>query len=217
MSFEREVAANLGVRVTTLDQKTRTTTGRRTCCDRTKSYNVPITRPDPGPDGVAGNTDDPAGSITYYEILKALAGQAFQLVTWLTDPNADQNFKSIELATSRRFVGGWQFSVSFTATKRGMCRFISGLTPSSNNSAVQAGAFNPERGRSSRMTTRGNRPRRRPARAASRGGCWRRLNVRDRSGTPWARQVRFTGGRTIPTISLNVEPDWHPSHGTPST
>jgi hypothetical protein len=27
-----------------------------------------------------------------------------------------------------------------------------------------------------------------------------------RSGLPWARQVRFTGGRTIPNITLNVEP-----------
>ena len=31
-------------------------------------------------------------------------------------------------------------------------------------------------------------------------------NFEHRSGTPWARQVRFTGGRTIPQIVLNVEP-----------
>ena len=142
VSFEREVAANLGVRVTTLYSKNRNNYRQANLLRPYQVVQRPITRPDPGPDGVAGNTDDPGGSITYYEYPQALAGQAFQLVTWQTDPNADQNFKSIELATSRRFVGGWQFSVSFTATKRHV-PFINGLTPSSNNSAVQAGAFNP--------------------------------------------------------------------------
>ena len=31
-------------------------------------------------------------------------------------------------------------------------------------------------------------------------------NYEARSGYPWARQVQFTGGRTIPNITLNVEP-----------
>jgi hypothetical protein len=204
VSFEREVAANLGVRVTTLYSKNQNNYRQANLLRPYESYNVPITRPDPGPDGVAGNTDDPGGSITYYEYPQALAGQAFQLVTWLTDPHADQTFKSIELATSRRFVGGWQFSVSFTATKRHV-PFISGLTPSSNNSAVQAGAFNPnaeifQDDNTWEQTAKASGTRRFP------WGLLASANYEYRSGTPWARQVRFTGGRTIPTISLNVEP-----------
>ncbi len=31
-------------------------------------------------------------------------------------------------------------------------------------------------------------------------------NYELRSGYPWARSVRFTGGRTIPNITVNVEP-----------
>jgi hypothetical protein len=42
------------------------------------SYNIPITRPDPGPDGVLATADDPGKSITFYEYPTSLAGRQFQ-------------------------------------------------------------------------------------------------------------------------------------------
>jgi Carboxypeptidase regulatory-like domain len=204
-SFERELRTNLSARVTALYSSNRDNYRQSNILRPYSSYNIPITRPDPGPDGTAGNADDPGTSITYYEYPQAIAGQAFQLVTWETDPNADQTYKSIEIATAKRFSGGLQFSASFTATKKHV-PFVNGLTPSDGNSAVRAGELTPN----AEIFQDDNTWEQTGKASATYQLPWFGLltsaNFEHRGGAPWARQVRFTGGRTIPQIVLNVEP-----------
>ena len=65
-SFERELAPSLGFRVMYInrivDGSLETINTKRPY----SAYSVPITRRDPGPDGVLGNSDD-AGRITLYD------------------------------------------------------------------------------------------------------------------------------------------------------
>ena len=82
------------------------------------AYNIPITKPDPGPDGVLNTADDPGSSITYYAYPAALAGSAFAQTMLINDPNADQTFKSFEIAAAKRLSNHWQFNASYSATKK---------------------------------------------------------------------------------------------------
>src|SRR5437016_5251282 len=61
------------------------------------AYNIPVTNPIPGPDGVvpAGN---PYGTMTYYEFSPAYQGRAFQQPMLVNDANATQTYKSFEVA-----------------------------------------------------------------------------------------------------------------------
>src|SRR4029077_20025760 len=81
-------------------------------------WNIPITKTDPGPDGVPGTADDPGASITYYAYSSSLAGSAFSQTMLINDPNADQTYKSFELAASKRLSNHWQFNASYSATNK---------------------------------------------------------------------------------------------------
>ncbi len=76
VSFERELAPSLGFRVMYInrivDGSLETVNTKRPY----DAYNVPITRRDPGPDGVLGNSDD-GGSITLYDYAASYRGAAF--------------------------------------------------------------------------------------------------------------------------------------------
>jgi hypothetical protein len=205
LSVERELRANMAARATVLYSTNRDNYRQANLLRPYSAYNIPVTRPDPGPDGVAGNTDDPGKTITYFEYPSAIAGQRFQRVTWLTDPNADQDFRSFEVATFRRFSGGWQYSASLTATRKHV-PFVNGLVPSEGNSAVRGGEFTPN---AEIFQTDNTWERTGKASATYQipwGGLLVSANFEHRQGAPWARQVRFTGGVTIPAIVLNVEP-----------
>lgn len=205
LSMERELRANFAARVTVLYSNNRNNYRQLNTLRPSNAYSIPVTRPDPGPDGVAGNTDDPGKAITYYEYSPTLAGQRFQLVTWVTDPAANQTYKSIEMATFRRFTNGWQFSASLTVTKKDV-PLVNGLVPSEGSSAVRAAEVTPN---ANIFQTDNTSERTAKASATYQLPWWGLLtsaNFEHRQGAPWARQVRFTGGVTIPAIVLNVEP-----------
>ena len=50
---------------------------------------------------------------------RALAGQRFELLTWVNDPRADQTYKSIEVAAFKRMSNGWQFAASVHDDEQG--------------------------------------------------------------------------------------------------
>ncbi len=195
LTFERELFTSWMARVTGVYSRNFNTQRLLTVARPPSAYNIPITRPDPGRDGVVGTSDDPGTSITFYEFPVALRGAAFETTTLVTDPNADHTYKTIEFAISRRLTNRWQLNTSYSATKKNIPYGVS--TP--------ALALNPNA----------------EIFAADRTWEWNSkvsgayvfkyditgsVNFEHRSGDPGARQVLFTGGVTIPTIVLNVEP-----------
>jgi hypothetical protein len=218
ISLERELGQNFGVRASYVASRYHNTyriqnnlrpcaiTGRALGAPCPGSYDVAVTRPDPGPDGVAGNSDDPGSNFTYYEYSTAQAGRAFEQFTRINDPQADQKYDSIDIALSKRLSNKWQLSASYSATKMNL-PLMSATTISAVefNGNVESAAATPndEINTSANVWEYG----------------WKLSGVYQmpfgiltsaqyeaRSGYPWARQVRFTGGRTITSIVMNVEP-----------
>ena len=176
------------------------------------SYNIPITRPDPGPDGVLATADDTGKSITFYEYPTSLAGRQFQqpmLVNGARDD--DQIYKTFELAASKRLDRRWMAMASYSTTwinvphwqntasvgndftMPGLQVFLNTLDPNAEiNSAYNV-----------RETT------------ARVEGAWifpwsvqLSGNFEHRSGQPWARTVNFAApaGQPIANLVVRVEP-----------
>jgi hypothetical protein len=172
-----------------------------------EAYSVPVTNPDPGFDGLVGTPDDPGTTVTYYEFPLALAGKDFEQTMRVNDRSSDRTYKSIDLGVVKRYADGWHFSASYSATKKGVPVYprLNINTGDAENPLVTGAALNPN--------TEINQ--------ADRTWDWQAkiaaaytlpyavllsANFEHRSGIPFARQVLFRGGRTIPSIVLNVEP-----------
>ena len=117
LTFEREVMRNwavwaTGVYATNFDLRRLAEPLRPR-----SAYNIAITNPHPGNDGVPRTADDPQGrTITYYEYPTSLNGVAYA-GTMIVPATGKQTFKTIEVAGARRISGGWQAAASFSATK----------------------------------------------------------------------------------------------------
>jgi hypothetical protein len=166
-------------------------------------YTIQVTRPDPGPDGSAGTADDPGTMFTYWEYPTTLRGRDFERFT-LTNSDSDQTFKSLDLSLFKRLSNNWQLLMSYALTKRNV-PIMPSPTGSEFNSNVTSGPLDPN--------AEINATDRELEWSAKASGVYQlpfqitaAANFEHRSGNPWARQVRFTGGATIPNITLNVEP-----------
>jgi hypothetical protein len=179
-----------------------------------EAYNIPIRRPDPGPDGVVGNADD-GGLITYYDYSPSLQGAQFEQYISINDSRANQSYKTIELATIKRLSNRWQLVASYSATKKNIPIGAFGLasatgfgtaSPTFTLLGDQAGFMNPNveinttdktwdwDGKVSGTYVF-------PAAVAV------STNFHHTSGDAFARQVRFAGGgQTIAPLVLNVTP-----------
>jgi len=204
-SLERELVANFAVRVTGVYTRTMNTNRIQNNLRPYESYNIPITNRDPGPDGARGTADD-GGLVTYYEFSPALAGSQFEEFTVINDPKADSNYKSLELAAVKRLANRWQFMASYSATKKDR-PMIRRLAVGSLNTITQieAGFYNPNEeiyraDRTWDWDTKLSGAYIFPAEVSV------SANLHYYSGDPYARTVRFRGGKTIPSIVLNVEP-----------
>jgi hypothetical protein len=203
VSLERELMANFALRVSGIYAQYHNTYRITNLLRPYETYNVPVTRPDPGPDGRVGTTDDPGVIFTYWEYPTSLAGRAFEKFTRINDPNADQTFKSIDLSAFKRLSSRWQLLASFSATLRDVPIQVS-ASGSEFNGNVESGPDNPN----GEIFT-ADREWERTGKVA---GVYilpyqisTSATFEYRSGYPWARQVRFTGGQTIPNITVNVE------------
>ena len=190
--FEREVMSNMAMRVSGIYSR-RFNIPREQFSGRPyEAFSIPITRPDPGPDGRVGTGDNPGTFVTYYKYLRALAGLSFQDHYVVADPNADSTFKTIEFAANKRFSRGWQFSGSYSATKLNV-PIPSGSAFTPNEEVFSANHTWEWLGRLSTAYVF-------PADITV------SANFDHRSGAAQARQALFTGGTTIPSLVLNVEP-----------
>src|SRR5437773_122641 len=112
--LEREVAANFGVRtgfVWNGRRRVRATVNANRPFD---AYNVPVTIPDPGPDGRTGTADD-GGTFTAYNLAAANASLPPVNITRNID-EAKSDYYTWEIAATRRETGRWSLLASVAET-----------------------------------------------------------------------------------------------------
>jgi hypothetical protein len=118
-SFERELAPDLGIRVMYVDRTLIdyfSSDGQGPNIRRPYSvYDIPITRRDPGPDGLL-NTADDGGGVTFYDYRPEYRGAAFVATQLTNDPNSDR-FRSVEFTVTKRSSGRWAAQASYYAVK----------------------------------------------------------------------------------------------------
>jgi hypothetical protein len=209
LTFERELLANTAVRVTGVYARDFNAYALSEI-SRDGQYTIPITNLDPGPDGRLGTADDTGGSFTYYEYPAGLGGAAFAKTMYVNDPSQDSNYKTFEVAVMRRPAQGWQVGASYSSTWADVP-----IACGASGSGLGSGA--PLVWATSRCLTNPNvafntADMTREWQLKMSGaynlafGILASANYDIRSGAPQARQVLFTGGRTIRSIPLNVEP-----------
>jgi hypothetical protein len=208
LSLERELMADFAIRASGVYSRYadvyRTANLRRPY----ESYNIPIANLDPGPDGRLRTADDPGTSVTYYEYPLELRGRQFELFALTNDPNIDQTFKSLDLSLFKRLSNRWQLLVSYSATRINVPMFFTTTTNptgSAVNQSVLSADLNPNAEINTsedtwEWTGKISGVYQLPAQVMV------SAQFQHESGTPFARQVLFRGGRTIPSITLNVEP-----------
>jgi len=136
-----------------------------------------------------GNADDPGTSITYWEYPAALRGRAFQAATRVNDPRLDRNFRSVELAVSKRLSNKWQAMAAYSLTK------LHVPAQFANPNQQIFGADD-----TTEWTVKASGSYTLPYDLMA------SVNYELRNGAPWQRTHLFRGGAQIPTIVLPVEP-----------
>lgn len=201
LSLERQLMPNLGVRVTGIYSRNFNTLRLLDTSKPYGVYNIPITNPDPGPDGRVGTADDTGKFITYYDYPASLAGAKFQTPTLINDSNSDANYKSFEVAVSKR-LSKWQVMASYSATKTHV-PFVPDITGDAKGVWATSVTPNAEIFAADETWER-------QARIA--GSYALPFDIQGsasfiyQTGEPWARTATFTGGQQIRSITLRVEP-----------
>jgi TonB dependent receptor-like, beta-barrel len=194
LSIEREVMANMGLRITGIYSRDFNTNRLAGVQQTYESYNIPITNPDPGPDGNVGTADDPGTFVTYWEFPATLAGFSnSNTISVNPGSQTDQTYKSFEIAVAKRLADRWQLNGSYSSTWLHV-PFGTNRLPLNPNAEIFTA--NDTREWLGRLSGAYIFP-------------WDITGsaiFEHRSGTPLARQVQFRGGRTIPNIVVNVEP-----------
>lgn len=193
--LERELIANWGARIGGVYSRNFNTHRLLTPGRPYEAYSIPITSRDPGADGVTGNADDPGTFLTYYDFPVQYRGAQFDRVMRINDPNADHTFRTVEFSVTKRQSSGWQFSMSYSATKQDVPLGRSDPTLAYNPNAE---IFVADR----TWETIGK------ASGAYRFayGIMASANYERRSGDAGARQVLLRGGAQVPSLVVNAEP-----------
>jgi hypothetical protein len=208
LSFERQLIPNLALRATGIYSREHNTYRVQNNKRPYDVYNIPITARDPGPDGRLGTADDPGTTVTYFEYPVAYQGAAFQEPMLVNDKRSEGNYRSVEVAATKRMSNRWMMMASYSATKLHV-PFVSntaGLTDFTGGGGLTVilATFDPN------------------AEIFAENNTWEWIgrlsgayvfpwdltasaNFEQRSGDPWARQVSVTGGRTIPQNRQRVE------------
>jgi hypothetical protein len=195
LQFEQQLVTGLAVRVTGIyslatDQYRILNTARPR-----EVFNIPITNPDPGPDGVVGTGDDPGTTITYFDYADEYVGLDFQRPMLFNDPAADRSYKSAEVAVSKRLSNNWQFRASYSATR------IDEPFQTAYEDALAEPNYE---------IFAGNQTWEWGARASGSYSFPHDIlvsaNFEHRSGDSWARTFEFEGGNNVESVETRVEP-----------
>ena len=130
-SVEREVAPNLAVRGLYVLKRTGDAFSTINILRPYSAFNIPITRRDPGPDGLLSTTDD-GDLVTIYDYDAAYRGSNFVGNMAVNRPDGRSDyFNSYEASITRRLAGSWSLLGAYTATK--YHRWIVGVPTSPND------------------------------------------------------------------------------------
>ena len=115
--FERQLAPNVGFRTMYVFRKVSDRYADVELNRPRSAYDIPLTRRDPGPDGVLNNSDD-GGKVTIYDYNAAYRGAAFsQVQRQNATPGRTDHFNSLEVSLNKRLTNRWSASGSFWGTK----------------------------------------------------------------------------------------------------
>jgi outer membrane receptor protein involved in Fe transport len=200
-SIERQLIPNMALRVTGIYSRWFRNYRVLNNLRPPDVYTIPITNPDPGPDGLVGSADDPGAILTYWDYPAEYRGAAFQQPMLVNDSSADESYRSFEVAVSKRMSNRWQMMASYSATKLDVP-----FVPTTGGAfTVNLPALDPN------------------AEILASNETWEWLgrmsgaysfpldvqvsaNFEHRSGSPWARTVSVRGGQQIPSLTLRAEP-----------
>jgi outer membrane receptor protein involved in Fe transport len=130
-SIEREVAPNLAVRGLCLVKRTGDSYSTVNILRPYSAFNIPITRRDPGPDGLLSTSDD-GPIVTIYDYDAAYRGANFVGNMAVNRPDGRSDyFTSYEGSVTRRLTGSWSLLAAYTATK--YHRWLAGVPQSPND------------------------------------------------------------------------------------
>ncbi len=191
LTFERDLGRNLAVRATGVYATNFDLRRLEEIYRPRTAYNIPITNRNPGYDGLVNTADDPGTTVTYWEYASSLSGLA-NSSTRIIPADGKQTFKTIEIAGNRRLNGGWQMAVSYTATQADA--FFS--DEQADNPNTEINTYNKTWETTTKLSGGYTLP-------------WdvvMSATYERRSGTPQASNYQFSGGTTIRTIALNIEP-----------
>jgi hypothetical protein len=209
LTFERELLGNTSARVTGVYTRNFNQHSLSEI-SRDGQYTIPITNLDPGPDGRLGTADDTGKSFTYFDYPTSLRGAAYSRTMIINNPDADSNYKSLEVAVMKRPAQGWQIGTSYSSTWVDVP-----ISCGASGSGLGSGApliwyttrclTNPNQ-----VFNTANKTREWQAKVSGAYnlpfGILASANYDIRNGLRVARQVLFTGGQSIRSIALNVEP-----------
>jgi hypothetical protein len=115
--FERELMKNLGFRSLYVYKDFSKAIATTNILRPRSAYNIPITRRDPGADGVLNTSDDPGKSITIWDYDAAYRGSAFVANQQQNSPFTS-GYQSLEFTVTKRGTGRWFGMGSFWVTKK---------------------------------------------------------------------------------------------------
>jgi hypothetical protein len=192
LSLEHELMANFGIRVNGIYSRGRNDFRLQNTARPDSAFSIPITNFDPGPDGRLNTADDTGQSFTYYEYARSLQGASFNQTKLIND-SRNTSFKSIEVAATRRLARNWQLEASYSGTRKHVNNIA--VLPNDDPNADFNQSDNTYEW-ISKVSGSYNFPH----------GLLASAIYESRSGDVYARSVLFSGGSTIPTFALNVEP-----------
>jgi hypothetical protein len=110
--LERTLLEDLGMRVGYVYKKDNNGWQQFNIARPFDVFNVPVTRPDPGPDNVAGNADDgPALNLFNLDDLSRGSNQNTQNI-----PGYEGTYKTFELSANKRYGNRWSMVASYSYT-----------------------------------------------------------------------------------------------------
>jgi Carboxypeptidase regulatory-like domain len=192
LSLEHELMPNFGLRVNGIYSRGGNDFRLQNTYRPYSAFNIPITNLDPGPDGRLNSADDTGQTFTYYEYSRLVQGARFN-ETRLVNDDRTTAFKSIEVAGTKRFSNKWQFEGSYSGTWKHINN-VAVLPNDDPNGDFNTSDHNLEW--IAKFSGSYTFP----------YGLLASALYESRSGDVWARTVLFSGGTTIPTLVLNVEP-----------
>jgi hypothetical protein len=206
VSVERELLKNFAVRATGIYSEVQTFRVQNNLRPYSV-YNIPVTNPVPGPDGVVppGN---PYGTITYYEFSPAYAGRAFQQPMLVNTPNHEK-YTSYEIEASKRLDRRWSLMASYSASHIDIPFWQN--TAGTGNDFTDPGlqVYLSTSDPNAEINTRYDLWEWQGQASGAYffpGGLLVSANYVARSGRPYARTMLATGGKQIPSLVVRVEP-----------